>query len=1023
MAGQFADGSARSEDFAQPPLSGERRQITALFYDIVDSTGLLHQLDPEDFGRAQRIIHAEAAAAIRHEGGYLDRVLGDGGCAFFGYPEATEDAAECAIAAALEFIERCRAAAPRLGIGQPIRVRAGVATGLVVLQRGEYGMSSTDEIVGLAPALASRVQAEADPDCVAVSEATYRITRLAFTFEPLGARTLKGFSGPQQLWRPVSRRPTGDRFSRQRRSELPLFARQEELDLCRIRWAQAREGAGQVIFMAGEPGIGKSRLVSALRHEVMKAGDDVRLLQCEPRRETRPLHPLEDLLRREIDASDDGVATSFPERIDAYLRREAPGSSDDASLLVSFLLDNGPNAALTDVGSERFPSPEVMQQITAGAIDLVRAWCHKGPQLLIFEDLHWADPMTLSLLNRIVDEASQLSILVVVTTRDPLPAAYADRPNVAVLSLSRLDAPTVSRFVEAIWAPSAPPKGVSSFVYERSDGVPLLIEESTRLLKERFGDSSTGVTEWEAVLRDEGVTSLHDFISARLAQLGRARRVAQIASVIGREFSYDLLAIITAGEVPSAMLDERLGQLVEAGIIHPRNESGRLSFGFRHVLIQEAAYQSVLKSERRLFHEAIVESVVQKVIAPLADDVMAWHCEQAGRFREAAQFAIKAAENCSIHSALLEAERLLASAESFLIRSGVDSQQDDLILQLLMIRGPVVTELFGPGSEQARAIYERGVEICRKHHSPDPEKWFPLYWGWWFTSANYSVYRVRAQELVRFTKNAADPEIRLQAFHCSWATDFNAGHHRDCLCRIEEGLVLYNVERARESRARYGGHDAKVCALAERGLSLWFLGDIEKAAASVDAALDWAAEIDHVGSLCHALDVALMLRRYEGDAAGAEVLVRRMAEIADEQLLTSIQAKCRIFGGWAQALTGSPVEGLRMLEAGLAKQQEIGTEEDFPVYMEMQAELLGLIGQPERGATLLDEAIARAERVGHLFWIPELYRRRALLREAAEYAESACVEDLARAIADAEAKGTVTLANRARADLARLQAS
>jgi predicted ATPase len=278
-------------------------------------------------------------------------------------------------------------------------------------------------------------------------------------------------------------------------------------------------------------------------------------------------------------------------------------------------------------------------------------------------------------------------------------------------------------------------------------------------------------------------------------------------------------------------------------------------------------------------------------------------------------------------------------------------------------------------------------------------------------------------EIAERGHEADDSEIMLQSLHCAWATDFNTGRYADCICRIDRALPFYDPQRAIRSRGRYGGHDAKVCALAERGLSLWFVGDIEHARSNVQAALDGAQQLDHPASLSHALDFALMLRRYENDFAGAAALASQWEEVADAHGLVGAQAKSQIFGGWALGMQGSLEEGLHKLEEGLAKQRATGTEEDLPVFLEMQAELLGRLSRPDKGIAVLGAAIERAERLGHMFWIPELYRRRALLRHMTGQARHLCIHDLERALAEAEGRGAKTLASRASENLAQLKSS
>jgi predicted ATPase/class 3 adenylate cyclase len=1000
-------------------ISGERRQVTALFYDIVGSTDLLQNLDAEDFARMQRRLHNQAAAVIRNYGGHLERIHGDGGSAYFGYPIASEDAAECAVAAALELVESCRQAAEAGDPRAAIQVRIGIATGTVVIaDMSDTSLPARDEVVGITPALASRIQSEAEPNGVAVSEVTYRLTRSRFEYKSMPPRPLKGF-GEMRLWRLLSRRPRTDRFSAER-MHTPLIGRADELELCRRRWARAQEGRGQVIFLTGEPGIGKSRLVAELRQEFAGPDCEARLFQCLPRGNSRPLHPFIDTLRQELgDDPNAPVRALDPAAIRTSFAAAGCPISESAADMIGFLSGGSAGRSVGGTSEPDLTHNEVRRRAIGAALEIIAAWSRIRPQLIVIEDLHWADTFTEAVVAELAEDVANLPVLAIVTTRDEAPHGLLGEPNVLPIALSRLDAGATPRLLASIWQ-DPPPKGIASFIHDKSDGIPLFAEELATLMRERFSGSGSDLKDWEGALRESGIVTLQDLLAARLAGLGQARRIAQVASVIGREFSSDLLERMIADERLPLQLDEALETLMGAGTIRRRELGDGSAFRFRHVLLQEAAYDSLLKSNRREMHRRIADLVASGEAAAPPDEIMAWHCEQAGRPLDSARYAIGAASSCAIRSAMVEAESLLASAESRLAGLEPGGPAQELMLELLMTRGPVATALHGSGSEQARSIYERGVEICGTMTRPDPERWFPLYWGWWFTTPDYGVYRERAAAVVAFAEKAPDPEIRLQSIHCAWATDFNTGQHKDCLCRVERGLALYDPKRAGASRARYGGHDAKVCALAQRGLSSWFLGDAETARESVEAALAWAEKIDHRGSLCHALDFATMLRRYEGDAAGAIPFADRLGEIAERHALPSVTAKSRIFRGWARAHLGSLAEGLQELEAGLAQQREIDTPEDFPVYIEMQAELLGLAGQNTAGIALIGETIERAERIGHLFWVPELYRRGALLRHAAGEDEAAWREDLACAIRTAERNGAAMLVQRARADLARL---
>ncbi|MBZ6076789.1 ATP-binding protein [Microvirga puerhi] len=1002
---------------ADPKLTssvGERRQITALFYDIVDSTLLLNTLDPEDFGEAQRAIHTAVASVVRRYDGTLDQIVGDGGCAFFGYPVASEDAAESAVSAALEIVKRCKALqaqgeGPSLG-----SVRVGVATGTVVvndLVRND--LPGGHEVIGLSVNLAARLQSYAAPDTVLVSETTYRLTQSAFEYRFGDTIEVKGFSAPQPVWQPVEKRLADSRFETKRRSDTPLVGRAQESDICLRCWTDAKEGRGRILFLTGEAGIGKSRLVSEISQNIDGARFNRRLFQCEPRGNRRPFHPVVDrFLRsvRQFSGSED--LTQGAAR--AYLRRLAPDVGEEGLDVLSLLAEGDPgDTGLLEVHGQDFGRAAV-----GAMIDVLTAWTKHKPQFIVLEDFHWADALTQSLVRELADRIGNIPALLIVTSRDPVDPALADHSAVSWQDLSRLSPNSVVQILKDIWKPLPVPRGLPHFIEQRSEGVPLFVEEVSHLLKDRLGQAPSTRKDWSAVLQEGGVSTLKDLLLARVARLGDARRVAQIASVIGREFSRQHIRAI-AGGISTDTIDRHLAALNAGNIIHSIDGGGGPSFRFRHVLLQEAAYDSLLKSEQRELHRRVVAATNKAAFPRPPDDVMAWHCERAGQFIEAAQYALGAAEGCAVRSAVQEAHNLLASADTCLSRLPASTRKGDVALRLLAIRGPIEMALYGSGSREARQTYEDAVAICRGKGLTDREQWFPLYWGWWVTSPNAEAVD-RSRVIVSDLENTADSEIKLQALHCSWATHFHAGNHQECLHCIELGLLLYDPERAVVSRTKYGGHDAKVCALAERGQSLWFRGDREAAVESVEAALRWAEEIEHLGSICHALDVALLFHHFEQNLPGVLRHAKRMRELADRHNLPNCEAKSDIFSGWARALQGEVKEGRDIFERGLTHQLAIGTEEDLPLYLDMRAATLEREGDDQRALQAVEEALNHARRTSNVFWLPELYRRRAILGQRCSWAAERVRDDLLHALQLAQEQGAELIAQRVRGELLRI---
>jgi class 3 adenylate cyclase len=1006
-----------NKDTQSIELRGERRQLTALFYDIVGSTTLLHQLDPEDFQLLQNVIHTNASRIISRHGGIIDQMRGDGGVAYFGLPLPDEDAAESAILAALEIIERGRISGEAADDHIEIRIRAGIATGLVVV--GQNADSRYD-FVGLTPALAERIQAIAVPNTVAVSDPTYRLTRGIFQFQPLGEAELKGFNQPQTLWRPLQQRPLADRFSKLRRPYGRFVGREDDLKAIVARWNHAQKGQGQVVELVGDAGIGKSRLTLELRRILGEEEARVHIFQCQPRGNSRPLHPFVDALRpktRRRGANGTEVTPSDASEA-ATLDRLVADCSPDARQVLTFLLgegrlDGAGAAQLSGISHEQF-----VEKAMAAVLEVLTGWCRKRPQIFIIEDLHWADTLTLSLLERLVADVRRMPILILLTSRHGILTTDPE-PHVQRRTLSRLTSAEISSIVASMLKPLPVPSGFVSFVEEKSDGVPLYVEELVTFFRERLENS--GELSWAAQLADAAIVTLEDLLAARLVSLGAARNLAQLAAVLGRDFSEDLLSRLTKLAMPTAVFRRDFSDLVAAGIIEQVDRSNSSRFRFRHVLLQEAAYNGLLKSRRRQLHKQVVDLVLANSELELPDEVMAWHCEQARYNRLAVEYAIRAGEACSVRSSVREADDLFNLAKRHLAALDASSDSSDMMLRLLSAHGPVAVALYGKGSPQARDTYEQGITICRDREVSDRDQWFPLYWGWWFTSPDNRTKRRRAQVIMSDLAASRSAEIRLQAFHCAWASNFHIANYNLCLKAIDDGLKLYDPDVARVSRTKYGDHDAKVCGCAERALALWLQGHEKAADESLDEALAWAHSIDHLGSQTHALDVAMTLRSYEQRVEDVLMFADRARVIADSNSLPVLVAKSRIFSGWAMAVSGKFERGFSEFEGGLATQRSIGSDEDLPFYLGMLSQMYEKRGELEKAHKTLDEAIREARGAANLFWLPELMRRRGVigLRIGADPALSRA--DLIQAIALAEHQGAHALADTAGESLRKIE--
>jgi predicted ATPase/class 3 adenylate cyclase len=975
-------------------LEGERRQVTALFYDIVGSTEMLVRGDPEQFFRSVSTLHTTAKAIVGSRGGFLHKRLGDGGCCFFGYPEQSEDAAESAVDAALELIRTATTRTRKTEDAFSLRI--GIATGLVMFS------SESDEVVGTAPILASRLQAEAEPNSVLVADATFELTRSKFVYRRVGEVKLKGFVTPNTLWRPEAKGHGPSPHSRN--VGHAMIGRDGELAVLVDAWNAARAGNGGAFAIVGEAGIGKSRLVSEFRRSVDGGG---LALQCNKRFEGQPFHPFISFLETVVDSSLLKEGGGGPLR-DALRAAGMDIDTEAAETIGAFTVERSGatarNIRATDLTGRAFRG-----QVIDAAVRLLCSNASGGPILIVFEDVHWADEMTLELLDNLCARALTLPILVIQTSRHT-----RVEEGVTRLSLAGLPSTAMRDLVTSIWDGSPPP-GLSAFILEQCDGMPLYAEELAHFFRARYALGQP-VSEWKNLLMDGGVSSLNDLLSSRLAGAGTARRVAQFASVIGRVFTIGLIANLLEGADRDG-LGTHLEVLAAHGIIEPSSNQAD-TYQFRHVLLQEAAYSSLLKSDRRRIHKRIARLLVEKSVPPLPAAIAAWQCAEAGRHGDAVRFALTAAEACVLRSAMKEASLSLdLCTREIASLSGQHPARRELLLTMLQLQGVVATALEGEGSERARRIYSRAMQFVRRQPPAMREDHFPAYWGWWFTAPNTRTQQSRARILVEDMMTVNDPETRLQSYHCAWATSFHAGEHGFCLDCVERGLELYDSDRAVRNRAFFGGHDAKVCGLGESALSQLISDRVAASENAINQSLEYAASIDHVGSLVHALYYALVLRHCQGRYEDVHVLGEQMLSLAERHSLVASQARAHMYCGWAESMTSTAESGARRFQEGFALHQRSGTDDNLTIHSDMHSQVLQRIGKPREALSVIDNAISVGRKSGQWFWLAELYRQRARLRHELGDRSPSVRSDLARAIRIADAQGAAWLLARAERDL------
>ena len=555
----------------------------------------------------------------------------------------------------------------------------------------------------------------------------------------------------------------------------------------------------------------------------------------------------------------------------------------------------------------------------------------------------------------------------------------------------------------------------------RADGVPLFIEELTRaVLGLGLLNGEGGPAAPQASLPALAIPStLQDSLMARLDQLGPAKFVAQLASAIGREFSYPLLTAIAP--LPPERLRGGLRALEEAGLVLAKDSTVGEVYVFKHVLVQEVAYQTLLRSRRHELHSQIAHALEERFPQQARDapELLAHHWTEAGDTERAVAGWLAAGERACERSEYSEAIGHLRKGVELVVELPDPVQRRDQELALLLALGPVLMMTVGAGTPEVARLYARALEICQD--IPKSGLHFAARWGRWRAAMDHRAGRDRADELLDLALELGDPAHLVQAHHCQWATLYMLGAHEECCRHADAGIALYDPELHRSHALLYGGHDAKVCALGERALSCWLLGRLNDSLASVRSANEWAESLDHVGSRVHAMDYALQISRLRREAPEVARLASELVAFADEQRLSEHRAKGMVFRGWANAHLGDVDGSLREMREALAWEEEAGTPEDFPLYYEMFAEVCGRAGRFTEGLDAVGKAFAQAERGRLVYWNAELHRRRGelLLEAGGDRAEvAACFE---QALADARSQGARLLELRAAASLARLQ--
>jgi class 3 adenylate cyclase/tetratricopeptide (TPR) repeat protein len=683
--------------------SAERRQLTVMFTDLVGSTALSTKLDPEDMRFVIGTYHKCVAETVARFDGFVAKYMGDGVLIYFGYPQAHEDDAERAVRAGLALIE----AVGKLRVQEPHQVRIGVATGVVVV--GDLvgsGEAQERGVVGETPNLAARLQGIAQPNTVVIAEGTRRLLGNLFELEDLGAKDLKGIAGPMRTWVALRESSVESRFEALHATGLTaLVGRKDECELLLRRWSKAKSNEGQVVLIGGEAGIGKSRLTAALM-ESLGGEPHTRLRYfCSPQRADSALYPIIGQMERAAGLAHDDTAQAKLHKLDALLALTST-STQDAALFAEMM-------SLPNDG--RYPALELdpqqrRQRMLEALILQLEALTRSHPVLMILEDAHWGDPTSLEAFGRVVDRIQSLRVLLIVTFRPDFDPPWIGMPHVTAMIVNRLTQREVGAMIEGVVGNKLLPTSLRQDIVERSDGIPLFVEEMTKAVLEAESEGEARRT--VAAVPLAVPPTLHASLLARLDRLGPAKEVAQIGAAIGREFSHALLAAVT--RKPEVDLRSALDRLWVAGLLFRLGVPPHATYLFKHALVQDAAYGTLLREPRRALHARIAEALERQFaeIAESQPEQLAQHCAEAGQINEAVDYWTKAGQKSLARSAMVEATRQVRKGLTLLsgLVESPERQRKELALQIVLGFAEFCSK--GEGTPEAWAAFVRARGLC-----------------------------------------------------------------------------------------------------------------------------------------------------------------------------------------------------------------------------------------------------------------------------------------------------------------------
>jgi class 3 adenylate cyclase/tetratricopeptide (TPR) repeat protein len=977
----------------------ERRQLTVMFCDMVGSTALSTQLDPEELADVIAAYQQRCTTVVEQHGGFVARYVGDGILAYFGYPRAHENDAERAIRAALDIIDTS-------WLTVPIEVHLGIATGVVVV--GDLSPGGIEfSAIGSAPNLAARLEGLAAPGTVVVSDLTRTLAGRLFEYRDLGRHDLKGFDAPVPAWQVTGERKIGSRFHALRGGVTPLVDRVHELDQLQRLWDLVQRGEGQAVLISSEPGVGKSRLTEAL-DECIDPGRLRIWYHASPNLQSSPLAPVIRQFTIAAGLAEDDDEAARLRKLAQFVPAEAPGAGEIVAFLAQFLSARGDGGRTGEVSAQRHK-----QNVFGMLMRALDAFAARGPMLLVIEDLHWIDPTSDELIGVLLERLHGMAILLVLTARPEFQAHWRDQRQLAQIQLAPLERRDAVAMIGLVCGERTMREETIAEIADKTDGMPLFIEDLTRdVLESADARGTSGAS------RLPIPTTLRDSLTSRLDRLGSAKGVAEVAAAIGREFSYELLEKVT--RLPDERLREELYRLVDAGLLVARRSNAAPGYAFKHALVRDAAYANLLRKTQASLHARIAAALIDGFpdVAESEPEVLAYHFEAAHDVDNAVDFLVKAAKLSARRSGFVEAIAQLEHALELL--ASLPRSRERLRRELNVHRtlGGIYAEHRGFSSAECGRAYATALELCNE--LGDAPEIFSVLSGlgsFAITRAEFDRCTALAQECLSRAASQASKTPFVMGHLLYGGTLFLQGELAPARVHLEEAIRIYDEdEPSRPRRQVLYVQDQKSTGLCYLALTLTIMGDVERGLAAAETGLAHSRALGGLHAVNFSLTYLAAVHHIRGDTQAALDRASESLAAARELGFVTWIGISQMIRGVSLTKQGRHEEGMAELHRGMSAHADMEASAYRPFAMALLAEGLIATGSAEDACATLERAIATSEAKGERFYAAELHRLQAqamlasgrdarnALRAAIDIAhrqQAKLFEDRARAVAAA----------------------